>query len=136
MGSSPTNGALTITFANAMTACAWAWNEVSGMDTSGTNGSGAFVQSVGAVSAGNVTAQGSTLAALENAKNVHICVVGLNTTATVTPDADFAELGDDSESTQSITIETQWAVNQTVCDSTFASANAGVISSEIKAGTA
>lgn len=133
LGPSPTNGALTITFANAMTSCAWAWNEVSGMDTSGTNGSGAFVQTVGKASAGNVTTLDGTLAAFEHANNVHLCVVALNTTATVTPDADFAELGDDSEASNPITIETQWAVNQLVCDATFASANAGTISSEIKA---
>lgn len=135
LGASPSNGALTINFSGSMTGCVWAWNEVTGMDTSGTNGSGAFVQTVTKASGGSVVTLDGTLAALENAKNVHICAVALNTQATVTPDADFAELGDDNEATLAVTLETQWAVNQTVCDATFSSAQAATIASEIKAGT-
>lgn len=136
MGASPSNGALTITFTNTMTSCAWAWNEATGVDTSGTNGSGAFVQTVGVASSGNVTTLGNTLAAFEHANNVHLAVFALNTAATVTPDADFTELGDDNEATAAVTIETQRAVNQLVCDATFSSANAGAISSELKSAAA
>lgn len=133
LGPAPTPGQLTITFANTMTSCAWSWNEGTGADTSGTNGSGAFVQTVGKQSTGSVTTLDGTLAALSSAANAHLCAVALNTAATVTPDADFAELGDDNEASNPITIETQWARNQAVCDSTFSSANAGTISSEIRA---
>lgn len=133
MGEAPSTGALTITFANAMTSCLWNWKATGNADTTGTNGSGAFVQtttnSVGSAS----TSITGTLAALENSANSHLAAVVTNTAATVTPDADFTEIGDDNESTPSSTLECQAAANQTVCDATFASAQAGIISSEIKA---
>lgn len=44
MGGSPTTGALTIT-ATGAEACAWSIDEFTNTDTSGTNGSGAIVQS-------------------------------------------------------------------------------------------
>ena len=132
MGPSPTNGALTITFATAMTSVVWSWNEVSGVSTLGTNGSHAFVQTVtnGAASGTTINA---TLAAFEHANNVHLCAVGTNSGVAVTPDADFAELGDDTEATPSLGLETEWARNQLTCDPTFTASISGVISSELRA---
>ncbi len=46
MGAAPTAGAVTISFGASQTGCAWAIERFSGVDTSGTNGSGAIVQSV------------------------------------------------------------------------------------------
>jgi len=44
MGASPSSGAVTITWGGTQTAKAWVIDEISGVDTSGTNGSGAIVQ--------------------------------------------------------------------------------------------
>lgn len=46
MGASPSTGAITITISGTgNSACGWAVDELDGIDTSGTNGSGAIVQS-------------------------------------------------------------------------------------------
>lgn len=132
-GPSPSTGVLTITFANTMSACLWNWKETGNADTSGANGSGAFVQTVTATAAAGSTTIQATLAALEHANNSHMAAVALTTAATVTPDAQFTEIGDDSEVTPDNTLEAEWAANQTVCDATFAAAGAAIISSEIKA---
>jgi hypothetical protein len=47
LGASPTTGQVTMDFAGVtQVGAAWEWVEVDGMDTSGTNGSGAIVQAV------------------------------------------------------------------------------------------
>ena len=61
MAASPSAGAITISFgAVTMTRCQWVVEEVDGVDTSGTNGSGAIVQS-----AGVTTASGATSASVD-----------------------------------------------------------------------
>src|SRR5206468_3384084 len=45
MGASPTAGSVTISYPSGQQSIAWSIVEFSGVDTSGTNGSGAFVQS-------------------------------------------------------------------------------------------
>ncbi len=47
MGSSPTAGTISISWPQNQGRCEWVVDELSGMDTSGTNGSGAIVQSAG-----------------------------------------------------------------------------------------
>jgi hypothetical protein len=133
MGGAPTPGALTITFANAMTSCLWQWNETGNADTSGSNGAGAFVQTVTNTAAAGSTTINATLAALENAANSHLAMVGLNTNVDIVPDAQFTELGDDTETGPNSALETEHAANQTACDPTFTAAGAGILSSEIKA---
>lgn len=132
MGSAPSTGALTITFSGTMTSVIWNWNEVTNASTEGLNGSGAFVQTVTATAGAGSTTINATLAALEHATNVHLAAVGLNTNASVTPDADFSELGDKGEGTPVSTLETEYAANQVACDPTFAAAQAVILSSEIK----
>jgi len=66
--SGATTGVLTFTLSANPTNCAWSIDEVSGMDTSGTNGSGAIVQS--ANGSGVAALSGSvTLAAFGDATN-------------------------------------------------------------------
>ncbi len=133
MGPAPSTGTLTITLLSTMTACLWNWKETGNADTSGTNGSGAFVQTVTASAGAGSTTISANLAALENAANSALAAVGLNTTGGVTPDAQFTELGDDTEATPNSTLECEHAANQTGCDPTFAAASAGILLSEIKA---
>lgn len=67
MSASPGSGALTITFSETMTNCEWTWIEFDGVDTSGTNGSGAIVQS--ATNNATATSLSVTLAAFGDATN-------------------------------------------------------------------
>ncbi len=71
MGASPTTGTLTIDFAgDSQTDVVWSLDEFTGMDTSGTNGSGAIVQSVTAKDeTGSATSITATLAAFASASN-------------------------------------------------------------------
>lgn len=136
MGSSPSAGAVTIDFgAVSQTACCWSIVQLTNPNTSGTNGSGAIVQS-DTNSAVTVTTINTTLASLENAANAMVVFVGLSVETGVTPDAQFTELGDDGEVGNAIGIESEWALNQTTCDPTFSSATAGIIGIEVKAAVA
>ena len=99
-----------------------------------SNGADGVVQApaVTQVAAGTSLAA-PTLAAFEHANNINITWVALDTNASVTPDGDFAELTDNAVASGSGTLSCQWAANQTGCTSTFASADAGAISIEVKA---
>ncbi len=133
LGPAPSSGTLLITHLSSHSSCLWNWKETGNADRSGTNGSGAFVQSTTNTAGGGSTSINGTLAALENAANSHVAAVGININSTVTPDAQFAEIGDDAESTPDSTLECEHAANETVCTATFAAAQAAIISSEIKA---
>ena len=135
-GGAPSTGSLTISFTGTMTACLWSWVEAVNADPGGSNGSGAIVQVVTATAAAGSTTINATLAALENAANSTFVAVGLNTNASVTPDAQFTELGDVGVATPVGTLETEHALNQTTCDPTFAAAAAGIVAIEVKAAPA
>lgn len=81
-----------------------------------------------------VTTLTTTLAALENANNIHLCTTGIAATAAITHDAAFAELGDDSEISAPLGLNTEWARNVLACTPTWAAVNSAQISSEIVAG--
>jgi len=68
MGASPTAGSVTITFPTSANRACWSIVEYAGVDTSGTNGSGAVVQSAtGTAAASPITV---TLGAFASANNV------------------------------------------------------------------
>ncbi len=135
MGGSPSSGAITATWASNITAAVWTLIELSNVDTSGTNGSGAIVGSPATVaSSTTVTTQQTTLPAFEHANNVNVSFVGCQNAADVTPDAQFAELSDDASATPANRLESEWAVNETVCDVTHASTRDAMISVEVKSG--
>lgn len=68
LSASPSSGALTIDFVSqTQTNCEWSWVELDGVDTSGTNGSGAIVQS--STASGTATSLSVTLAAFGDATN-------------------------------------------------------------------
>lgn len=75
MGASPTNGVVTISFAGQSQAeCRWSVDQFTGTDVSGTNGSGAIVQSqVNSATASSLTV---TLSALGNANNASFGAFG------------------------------------------------------------
>jgi hypothetical protein len=70
MGASPSTEAVTFDFGGqTQTGCVWSVIDYSGTDTTGTNGSGAIVQSDTEASAGSVSSLTSTLAAFSGANN-------------------------------------------------------------------
>jgi hypothetical protein len=131
LGASPSAGALTATWAESQTSFVWQVIQCTGVDTGGTSGSSATVQSVTTTATAAVTIT-NTLAALGAATSVNLSFVGLQINSSVTPDGDFVELADTAIGTGAQTLESEWATNQTEVTATFASANAGAISLEVK----
>lgn len=128
VGASPSAGAVRFAFgATTMTSISWWVGEATGGDSADQT-----VQfDTGLVVAG--TTVNATLAALEHANNVHLAFVGVSLNAGVTSDADFAELTDAGVASAAIRLEVEWATNQTTCDPTFGSADAGIVGLEAKA---
>lgn len=136
MGASPTNGAFTADFAGAtQTGCAISITEFAGVDTSGTNGSGAVVQN--ATNTGTaVSSLTVTLAAFGSANNGAYAAFGAVATVAITHDSGWSEIHDISFTPPSGALETQWiATNDTSAVGTMSSGTAdmGGIAIEIKA---
>lgn len=96
LGPSTSSGAATIDFGGqSQTGVIWSIVEFEGVDTSGTNGSGAVVQSVGGFNAVNDTGLSITLAAFGNSKNATVggFNVPINTASILVPGTGFAYLG-------------------------------------------
>lgn len=92
MGSSPSTGAITVTFGESNTNSAWSVDEFTNVDTSGTNGSGAVVQSAhneGADPSSNLTV---TLGAFSSANNATFGAFGEYNNATPTVDTGWTLL--------------------------------------------
>lgn len=135
----PSVGALTIDFAGqSQIRCGWSWSEASGVDTSGTNGSGAIVQSASALNnGGTVTGLTVTLGAFSSTNNATYGAIrhGTTTAQTVTPGTGFNELGE-APSGSFITYQSQYNLaNDTSVDWTWPSESAfdEAVAAEIKA---
>lgn len=88
MGASPTTGAVTIAHSTAPNSTmAWSIREYSGVDTSGSNGSGAVVQTV--TNGGTGTAASVTLAAFGSGTNGVDIAVGTFAGTSLTPEAGY-----------------------------------------------
>lgn len=124
----PSAGALTFDF-GAETELSFAWAVI--------KAAGAALEAPVQVKAVAATAALTTSvvfnSALENAKNVALLGVVLNNNTTVTQDSDFAELTDRGTTANVMTLQTEWAVNQTQCDPTFISSSSAAVMLEIKA---
>lgn len=110
MGASPSAGAITIDFGGtSQNNCSWSLNELTGMDTSGTNGSGAIVQS--ATNTGSATTSLSiTLSAFGSATNAGIAAFIVDNNLAITPDTGWTEMHEVqcSDGSDSHTNETQF----------------------------
>ena len=95
MGAAPTAGAITIDFAGAtQTGCIWSVKEFDSVDTTGTFGSGAHVQSA-TNSANTGTSLTVTLAAFGSTDNATTGGFGINDNVAINPGTGFAEIHDD-----------------------------------------
>lgn len=138
MGSSPSSGAITISWAAgwSINNATWAVLECSGTDKSGTNGSGAVVQS-NKSSCTSCTGLTLSLSAFGSTRNATLATFGVdNSTNTITNEGGWTELAEQTanETTDSETIEVEWInANDTSPSVTFATAYAGGVGIEIKA---
>lgn len=140
MGASPSAGAVTIDFAGAtQTACSWVIDQFSGVDTSGTNGSGAVVQSAKTTqdNTGNTTSCTATLAAFSSVNNATYGAFGSSGITGLAVGSGFTLLASASSTTPTSSANTEWrTTNDTSVDFTFnASDGLGVIAVEIKANS-
>ena len=125
---------LTITSSITLSNCQWIVSQWSGVETSGTNGSGAIAQT-GTNAADTVTTLATSLAAFGSAANVAYGVFGVNSNVvTVTPGAGFTEIDEQpsSEST-SADLFAEWAVNRPWINAIWAKKSAAALGVEIKA---
>lgn len=137
MGTSPSSGAITITWPQTIGACSWHVVEVSGIDTSGTNGSGAIVQS--ATNSNNdepetATSLTVTLAAFASASNGALSCFSTTASEAITHDPGWTELADTAGTSPNSSLESQWrADNDTTAASSWTTAaKVGGIAIEIK----
>lgn len=141
MGSSPSSGAITMDYgAQSITQTTWQVNQASGVDTSGTNGSGAIVQS--ATNKDEVSGGGTltvTLSAFSNSNNATFGAFACDTVgAGPTVGSGFTMIGSNDDQSNTVSQSgSEWkSTNDTSVDMTFASAagaKMGGIAVEIKA---
>jgi Big-like domain-containing protein/invasin-like protein len=131
MSAAPGSGPITITYTSSQSNAQWLVTQWTGVDQSGTNGSGAIGQT-GTAQGNAVTTLNVPLAAFANANNVGFGVAGA--AATVTPGSGFTELGEGT-SGESMVVEGEWGTNKNAIAASWASSNAGLLGIEIKAGT-
>ena len=107
----PSAGAITFDFGGqSQSGAAWSIVEYAGVDTGGTNGSAAVVQSVAAGTGANATSQTITLAAFSNASNATVGFFGipLNTAAQPTAGSGFTQTGQRNQSTPNLSIGSEF----------------------------
>lgn len=121
--------------ATSVASVSWFVIEVDGVDTSGVNGAGAIEGAAvtGLDAAGTATQLQTSLPSFEHANNVHFRCTGLSISSTIANDVDFAELTDDNEVGNNLTLNSEWATGQLDCTPTFLAAIAYGISIQIKA---
>lgn len=135
LGASPSSGALTIDFGsgNDQLEICWSLAEFDGVDTSGTDGSGAIVQAVKATGTG--TAPAATLAAFGDAGNATYGAAACGSAGwPLAAGTGFTELHNLQGPTVGlVTLSEFRADNDTSVDASSASATWGVIAAELKA---
>lgn len=133
LGASPTTGQVTITTSLTNVCCVHSWVEVTGCDTSGTNGSGAIVQSNGNSVGTSGTSIATTLSARSNASNLLYEATAIRANGAVTHPTSWTEIHDLGTSTDTQRCETAWYnADDTAPQTTFsASSNRQIIALEI-----
>ena len=138
MSSGLSSGEVTMTWTTTQTGCSWSVVEFDGIDTSGTNGSGAIVQS--ANNRGTTeTSLTVTLAPFRGDGNATYGAFGSEASAsrTFTPGDDFTEIHDQAGGFKQC-VQTEWrADNDTTVDTTISAAARGIagIAIELKAAS-
>lgn len=138
MGSSPSSGSVTITFGETTPQALWSIEQVSGVDTSGSDGAGAIVQSATnkdeSVSTIVLTVTLGAFSSVDNATFGAFGNYGI-TAGSGTPGSGFTELTDLNQSANGIHLSTEYKLsNDTGVDYDFTeNSQMGGIAIEIKA---
>ena len=134
LSASPGSGPVTITFSSSVSNVQWIVSQWSGVETSGTNGSGAIQQSGSAHSDG-ATSLTVALTPFASANDVAYGVAGVAKNGSiVTPASGFTEIAEVS-SGETSALQAEMAANQaTIGDSWTGLTKAGMLGVEIRAG--
>lgn len=134
MATATATGGFTITWGGTQTAKSWALDEVTGMDATGTQGSGAIVQSASNMGA-SVTSLTVTLGAFSNANNATYGAFGNAGEGALTAGAGFTRIGNQQVAGEcGVGTEYQLA-NDTTVNMSNSTMDIGGIAVEIKAQT-
>lgn len=141
LSASPGSGILTIDFAGQVQdhGIDWSVDSFTNVDTSGTNGSGAVVQSTtGSVTSGTSTGITLTLSALGSANNVAMGYVQNNNTSVIVDGSGFTPLANITGNSHGLRGNAEHLTNTTSVAWTWTSQNAvsSAVAIEIKAAVA
>jgi hypothetical protein len=136
LSTAPSSGPITITFSGSVSNVQWIVSQWDGVETGGTNGSGAIVQA-GTARSDGASSLAASLAPFVAANDVAYAAVGVAQNGpTVTPASGFTEIAEQS-SGESSALQGEWATNQNTVGASWATlTKAGVLAVEIKAGNA
>ncbi|HXJ32144.1 MAG TPA: Ig-like domain-containing protein, partial [Gemmatimonadales bacterium] len=135
MSAAPGSGPITIQTSVTVSNCQWVVSQWSGVNQSGTNGSGAIAQTNSATGAA-VTTLTPTLAAFVSANDAAYGVFGVaSATSVVTAGSGFTTIDQQPSGESTVgDLFAEWAVNKPAVTATWPSKNAGGLAVEIKAG--
>lgn len=139
MGASPTTGRITMDFGGqTQGSCNWSVTEFDGINTTGTNGSGAIVQSATNYADASAGALTVALASFGHVDNATFAAFASGLNGSFTPNGSLSEIHDVATSSPAATLETCWlAGNDTAPDATpNTTGDLGGIAVEIKSSTA
>jgi len=136
MSAAPGSGPLTITFESSVSNAQWIVSQWTGVETSGSNGSGAIGQ-LGADAVDNSNGLTVNLAAFANPANVAYGVFGVGSNqADITPGAGFTLIAQQpSMEGTSGDLLAEWAVNSPAVSAVWSGLNGGGMGVEIRAAT-
>jgi len=138
MPSASFSGTITITYASSHSACVWSVVKFTGINTSGTGGSGAIVQSKNTLAADPSTSISTTLtSAIEHSKNVTFVAVGAGTNSTFSTGGVYTKIAQDTETSAPAGLLTEYQANTTTAAASISTSGTalGLVAVEIKAAT-
>lgn len=134
MSAAPGSGPITITFANGVSNAEWIVSQWDGVETSGSNGAGAIVQT-GSARQDDGNGLTVALASFENENSVAYGAFGVSSRLeAVTPGSGFTEIAEQTstESTPA-SLQAQWATNRSTIAATWAGLKGGALGVELRA---
>jgi invasin-like protein/Big-like domain-containing protein/calcineurin-like phosphoesterase family protein len=134
MSSAPGSGSITIKSSVTVSNCQWIVSQWSGVDASGTNGSGAIVQT-GSLSGTAVTGLTVPLGTFASGNDVAYGAFGVaSATAVIAAGSGFTTIDQQPSGESTVgDLLAEWALNQPAIAATWPSKSAGALGVEIKA---
>ena len=124
MGVSPTTGTITISFgAQTQTSAIWSVVECTGVDTSGSNGSGAIVQSIDQDSGAMATSFTNTMADFGSTANAGYTAAMHIANEATTPGSSWSEIHDVAIAENAYGFQTQYKINDKVGTASWATSS-------------